>query len=555
MDSRSTNDPQSTPVALNCPSCGAALPAGEGRVECSYCGTIVLVSKPKPAERAPKPGEPSDGVVWGTPTVTIIQKRRVAPAPKQQGGCVVGAIIIVVVGGIILSVLAASGLFAGIAFLNNTPLQSRLYGSRGVTVLTPDKAPPQIIAFVHGGEENKERLALLDLATNKRIWVGPALSDDAYASAPIGFTDDTIVYPDNRTLIGFSRADGTQRWTSNLTDRVCDKCLVIVGKAVVVMAADFVVQGYDLASGERLWTSDVVGDYGLRELRVAGDQVLVYGRNADVDGQISLLDPTTGKVIQQFTPECKLDAFSEDVFYTNPDTTQWLSPDGKTLVLYADYTKPCVLAYDPTTGNKLWQAILEYPDSGLSLDKTITAGDTAFFVGARGRIYKTERESGETIELFANEDYAFHTLAERDGVLMAVAVKQRGTRIGELWGIDTSSGKRIWQRSFKGDGEMFSEPYNASGTVSDNEEIWDQSNTSKGFALIRLASKPHHYTIEILDTKTGQASSTQTIDRGGDDTVWVPDISARVGDQLIMNESTTLVVIDLVAGKIVYEGP
>jgi outer membrane protein assembly factor BamB len=560
MASQSSKNKQPNPVALDCPSCGAALPAGEGRVSCSYCGSLVQITKPKPTQHVPKPGEPGGGVVWSSPTVTIIQaRRRQGGQQSRTAGCIGVSIIVGSILATIVFVLAVTGAFTAIlpaTLINNTPLQPRLFGSQRVVALSADQSLPQLIAFVNGGEGNKRRLALLDMATNKRLWVGPALSDETYASAPIAFGGDVIVYPDQRTLKGFSRSDGSQLWATDLTDKVCSGCLVVVGTTAIALADDYVVQGVDLASGERLWTSDVIGDYGLRELRIVDGKVLVYGRNADVDGQVSVLDPITGEVLQQFTPECKLDAFDEnETVYTDPDGTQFLSADGKTLVMFADSFKPCFLAYDPTTGTKLWQQSFDYPENGISIDKRIIVGSQSYFVGGRERVYAVGRKDGAVRELFNESDYAFHTLAERDGVLLTLAIKQRGTRIIELWGLDSESGKRLWRREFNGDGEMLREPYDAAGTVGENEEIWDLLETATGIVLIRLEANPHQYVIEQLDLKTGQPTSSQMIERPPDDTVWVPDFVLQQGNLLVLNESTVLVGIDLVNGKQVYEGP
>jgi outer membrane protein assembly factor BamB len=559
--SQSPKNTQRSPVALDCPSCGAALPNGEGKVTCAYCGSIVQISRPKPTERAPNPGEPSGGVVWSTPTVTIIQaKRRPVKQQANPAGCVFLGIFGAFMIATLLFVLTVSGAFTAIlpaSMINNTPLQPRLIAFDHATSLTPEQARPQIIAFVSlpSASDNNERLALIDLATGKRIWVGPGLSEDAYASAPVAFSADTILFPDNRTLKAFSRADGTQLWASEITDRVCDECLVVVGDTAVALASDYAVQGYDLASGERLWVSDVLGSYGLNKLRIVDGKILIYGRNADVDGQISLLDPTTGEVVQQFTPECKPDLIDEDRVYTNPDDAQWLSADGKTMVMFADTFKPCFMAYDPISGKRLWQQPFEYPDGGISLTKTIIAGSNDFFQGGSSRIMAVARDGSAVRELFAEPDYIFEVLSERDGVLLTLAVKQRGSRIGELWAIDAASGKRLWRKAFAGDGEMLREPFKASGTIGVDEEIWDILPTDTGVFLIRVATKPHRYILEQLDLKTGEARSSQTLNRPDDDTIWVPDIVLHNGNLLVMNEQSILVALDLPSGTVVYEGP
>ncbi len=194
-----------TPQALDCPACGAALPNGQSRVECSYCGTIVQIDPPQPREARPKPGQPSDGVSWSRPTVTIIQSRNRPVQQKQSSGCVSLLVVFGVVAAFVVALYAFQRT-TGANLLNPATLfQPRLYASRSMVILTPDRSMPQIVMRVNGGEEHANRLVLLDLATKERIWVGPALTKDA-VSGEIAVSDDTIVFSDDRTLIGFSRA-------------------------------------------------------------------------------------------------------------------------------------------------------------------------------------------------------------------------------------------------------------------------------------------------------------------------------------------------------------
>lgn len=550
-----------SPKSLNCPSCGAALPAGEGRVECSYCGTIVQIDRAKPKQHMPKPGEPAGGVVWSAPSVTIVQTRRVQRgAKKSGGGCVMLTVAVpILFAGLVL--LLVFGNVPGAITRTNIPsvdkvFQERLYPLENVTVLTPDQSLPQLVVLVNGSGDNARRLALIDSAKGERLWLSDPVSDDASTLSPVAYSDDAILFADGRTLRSFARADGKQRWQAQLSDSACETCLVVAGGAAIALTTDYILQGIDLATGELLWSNDDLGDYAERRLTALGDNVLVYARNADYDGEARIIDATTGDAVRQFTPACRPDPFSEEnTFFSDVDSAKWLSPDQRTLIVQIDASEPCFVAYDMASGERRWQGLFERPENGLSLDKNFVEAGGELLVGGSGQIYAIDREQGAVRLVYAEEDYYLHPLALRDGVLMAVSAKARGTRIIELWGIDAASGKRLWQREFKGDGEMFGPPYDAAGVIDDDEEIWDWADLPSGFTLITLTSQPYRYTIETLNPKTGQPSDTKTIDMVGDDTVWVPTRVGRSGDILFLTASRDLLGVDLRLGKIVYTGP
>lgn len=546
------NTPQShLPQALDCPACGAALPAGQGRVECSYCGTIVQIDRPAPQEARPQPGQPSSGVTYRSPTITIVQSRK-QPARRRSCGFTMLLLLMVILAA------GVAGLYGyqratGSTWTPAKLFQPRLYASTNMLVLTPDRALPQILMRVNGGEENANRLVLLDLATKDRVWVGPALTKEA-SSGRLAASADTIVFSDERTLLGFSRTDGSQRWSAQLSDTVCDGCLVIANGAAVALTADFVVQGFDLQTGERLWSYDELGGYALRRLQVIGDNILVYGRDQEVNGQVNLLDGATGQLVSQFVPYCAANN-EESGTYTDPDDAQWLSPDGQTLVIVSDSWPACVHAYDLATGQRRWQSTLEPYDSGFLLHKDMLASGTELFIGGASHIYAIQIEDGTTRDVTSHPDYAFLPLTVRDGVIYSIAIKQRGSRLIELWGVDAQNGKQLWKHAFKGDGELFEPPYDAAGTISGDEEVWGWAETSAGFTLLTLQAKPHQYTLELLDARTGQAISTKMIEQPDERTVWVPDQAARQGSLIYLISSAKLQVLDLEQGTLAYEGP
>jgi hypothetical protein len=73
--------------------------------------------------------------------------------------------------------------------------------------------------------------------------------------------------------------------------------------------------------------------------------------------------------------------------------------------------------------------------------------------------------------------------------------------------------------------------------------------------IVTLQAKPQRYTIETIDMRTGRATNTKIVARPDVRTVWAPHLAARQGSTLYLVGGAQLVVLDLEAGAVLYEGP
>lgn len=560
MSQQPSDDSQRLRI-LTCPSCGAALPGSHGRVECAYCGTVVEFRKNS------KTAVGSPAAASHHPAATPRSNTPVRAA--QLGGCVALVIALIALG-----TLAFFGFFAWaslrtVNLLDVPPptstTEQTAFPERDPVGLTstnmllalplgdvPTGSQPRSIALVYSQDDQQYHLALLDMAKQQRVWVGPPLSKEALGYGKLAASADTVVFADQQILYGFALKDGTKRWSSQLSDRVCDACMIITKDTAVVLSIDSMLTGVDLSSGERLWSHDL-GKYAGQELLQAGDQVLVLARDADSHGQVTLIDPASGQTAQQFIPACSSKTFADQQIYAYPSDLHWLSPDRQTIMFISYSIDTCLHAYDLATGEQRWETVLT--DRFDLRDSTLLVSGTDLLAASENQILAIDQASGELRVAFENEDYTFHPLALRDGVLATIAVKQRGTERVELWGVDPQSGKRLWRHEFAGDGKMLEPPYQAYGVLEDTSELWALSDTSAGLVLATLTAKPHRYTFELLDAKSGQTATTTTLDLPATDTVWVPEVVSRSGDLLYVEQQSALVGINVVKGSIVYQGP
>lgn|GEM_PF-1249637 len=548
---------------LTCPSCGAALPGSNGRVECAYCGTVIEFRKNASGSLRTGNQKPAYNPVPGT-----LPGLRAA----KIGGCMAigGGLIVILILGIIGVVTWTTTRRSDVNFLDVPQPTSVVASTAEVPALNgvdlsstkkllalplgdvPNGTQPHSIVLVRSQDDQKYHLALLDLAKQQRLWIGPPLSDDAYGYGQLAASSNTIAFSDDRSLRGFSLRDGTQLWSAQLSDRICDSCLLIIKNTAIALSIDNMLTGVDLASGERLWNLDL-GKYAGRQLLSVGEQIIVFDRDADSHGQVSLLDPTSGKAVSHFTPACSGKTFPDDLIYMNSSDLHWLNPDTQTLILVSSSIDTCFHSYDLSTGNQHWQTVLESRPN--LRDGTFIAQGSELLIGDANQIMAINQANGEIRVAFTNEDYTFQPLMVHDGILATIAVKQRGSQRIELWGVDPQSGKRLWRREFAGDGKMFEPPYQAYGTLGDTDQIWTLAGTSAGPVVITLTAKPHRYTFELLDAKSGQVAATKTLDLPASDTIWVPNVVTRIGDLLYIDDQSHLVGIDVVQGVVAYQGP
>ena len=74
--------------------------------------------------------------------------------------------------------------------------------------------------------------------------------------------------------------------------------------------------------------------------------------------------------------------------------------------------------------------------------------------------------NGKVTEMLTDPDYELRPLAAQGDVLLVRALRTRGTRRFELWGVDVASGKKLWQTIFDKEGGPMLGPDRAAGLLS-----------------------------------------------------------------------------------------
>jgi outer membrane protein assembly factor BamB len=438
------------------------------------------------------------------------------------------------------------------------------YPTGDAIVIPPDDAPAGTIAevavLVRGrGNDNGYRMAMINPNTNEYRWVSEnTLSESAGSYANFAATSDRIFFTDERTLIAFSRADGSRVWETTLSDRICRDCIKIIGNTIVTIGIDYELAAFDLATGERLW-SNVNDVFRRNPLRSINDQLLIISEDEESRGQIQVVNPTTGDVERTIMPTCEGTEFGNDQIFFRAYDVNWVDPTSKQIIMSSSYGETCIYSYDLESGERLWQNLIEDSSFNLRTGDGVIQTENELITSTGNQLLALNLNSGAWRLVINEEDYTIYPIASNDGVIATVSVRQRGTSRAELWGIEAESGKRLWRKEFPNDGRMIGGPFQGSGTIDEGESLWTWATTDQGFAIVTLEAQPHQYVVEQINLRNGQSLSktANPASASPSSIIWVPYLIAREPNRLylISITSDTLNVLNIATGKLEYEGP
>jgi outer membrane protein assembly factor BamB len=105
--------------------------------------------------------------------------------------------------------------------------------------------------------------------------------------------DLVVTGSDDGRVEAIRPADGSSAWIKELPrGDVYVEALAGVGNVVIAVDDDSYVTALDAASGTERWNKDMAANY-FEEPRAVGDAVVI-----SVDGGLNIVDPTTGRVLQ-----------------------------------------------------------------------------------------------------------------------------------------------------------------------------------------------------------------------------------------------------------------
>jgi outer membrane protein assembly factor BamB len=314
------------------------------------------------------------------------------------------------------------------------------------------------------------------------------------------------------TLAAFDRQDGTIAWQATLSDEVsnsCQGCLQVLGNAVVALTTDGVLSGIDAQTGQPTWSVRL--NATPRQLLNLGGNVGVLDEEAD-DVGISVYETATGGLVGRIVPECP-----NDVFPDHPQTLGiydqvLVSADGSNLyVPIADRDPGCIQSWDAATLAQVWQTSVPREIVNTMEREPYLLTDRSLYAGGSHSLFAVNLIDHTHREVFSDEDHNLIPLAARDGILVALAERTRGTRKHSVRAIDSVTGSKLWQ--FEPEAEELDD---GGKGVAHSSGIWSLGVTSDRVIILEAFSDPSYLLFTDLKLADGSTSGSRKLDLGDD---------------------------------------
>jgi hypothetical protein len=513
---------------INCPSCGGPIPPFTGaQTRCPFCGTTVE----RPAAEKPV-------------THIAVPVRVPAQPAARPRGCVspliVGLAILLLAGGVLVFMLVPNK--------STTPnfIVSMSRSVQGAVIPVPvDRAgPADLLVFTYDSSSEERYLTYVDGANRALRWDSPPVSTDVYAAGVV-VRNQKVFLVDGARLLALDGADGKAAWQINLSDTVanyCEGCLQVLGGYAVVLSQDGVLQAFEAESGRPAWSERL--NETPRNLWTINDQVAVvdYGQpNDPYSVVLQLRDPATGKVSQSLPGTCQAEYHGSNLPIYDPNIL--LDPAGGAVYLLYGLLPACAQRWDLAAGRMDWQLLAEdhYFDR---FNAPLLLAGGKIYGSYGGRVVALDGETG-ALELLADEqDYELAVQGERDGTLVVLAQRRRGSARYELWGLDADSGQVPWTY-IPQDEEPVEAP---GGWAADKAFAWHLA--PEGLVVLHLNAEPPTLVVGTIDLATGRETPLGTA--GLDDDYWA---GLAWSDTTAWLTIRKVYAIDLVEGKVVSTWP
>ena len=412
-------------------------------------------------------------------------------------------------------------------------------------IRSDDDSRPDIVGVTRNSDETT-RLVYVDFdAKVYRRWESEPLGDGAdYIYNPLLADGSAVYFSFKTTLAAFSRDDGRLRWESSLSDEIsniCQDCLAVMGDRVIALTADGVLSSFDVRSGDQAW--QVRLETTPRQLLDLAGRVGVPDEGADGFG-ISIYEPAGGALAGRIVPECPNEVFDD------PQTLGIYDPvllSADKLHLYipiADFRPGCLQKWDAASWAMLWQAVVpEEAVDSLEPEQVLLA-ERALYTSDGHTLHEISLADGAHREVANDEDHNLAPSLVRDGVLVALAERTRGTRQHVLWGIDNRTGTRRWE--FDPAAQELDE---GGSNVVHDDGLWSVAYSEGLIVVLEAFSDPNTLVLTALKPADGSVSSLQTLEYGDDDSSHWIQVLGWEGERVYLETGGRLRVIDWLSGS------
>ncbi|MBL8092728.1 MAG: protein kinase [Anaerolineales bacterium] len=353
------------------------------------------------------------------------------------------------------------------------------------------------------------RLVALDAATAALRWAGGDLTR-AGADSPVLTTADRVVLMDGNTLRAFTRADGTEAWSlpldAGLLSCSLRACFQLVGDVIVIVTADNVVSGIDIAAGQPRWRIELQATP--QAIFDLGPVLAVYDEPQPGQGVYRLITPATGET-RDFAPQCA----EQGVQVRATARTPLARASADVFYAFLGRSVLCVQSYDVATLGLNWTTVItDEAGEGFSYRGQVGAG-ALFLPSTTGDgVLRVDAETGAESRLAPATGRLLLPLTVREGHVLVRDTGQKAAEDEALAYLDAATGATAWRYEL-GERAPLEAPYARSGVLTPGEPVWAWRSDAAGpvvFTLGATVERGLDLQVEQVDWTTGETLTTTT---------------------------------------------
>jgi LSD1 subclass zinc finger protein len=470
-----------------------------------------------------------------------------AAKPVKSGrwlGCGIVIAILVIAGGILAVVSFRSG--------NSNPFTT-LLNANGPAVLVSSNTgnPPDMVSLFYNSEKDTRLIGLLDGTTGRLRWQADPLASDGYADA-ITAGSDLVYVANGSTLLAYRKTDGSLAWQTQMPDKLNygNTTLLVTAGRVISLNNDESLQAYDAATGSLVWNRRLAGNDNT--LRLMGDSLLVLDYIGDsYNYSLIFLNPIDGNQQRVITPACQVDQYSSASLYI--DSGMIFVESENALYLVYDSSYGCIQRLDFTTGQVVWQTATQDSFSFSPYGFNYLLTDTVFYFSNDSQLLAVDKSTGAVQTLLTNNDYEFIPLVKSGDTLLVRARRMRGTERFELWGVNATTGKQLWQMVLQG-ASPIDPPNEMVGLVDDSGSGYTWRLLPTGLVLIKFQGAPNQIVLDTLNPTDGTLLGEQTVPltQVSGDFYSVPSVIGWQDNIVYLTIESGIYALDVTTGKILF---
>ena len=462
------------------------------------------------------------------------------PQKSNKKGCRTSSIVLVVV-----LILGIAGFI--LATKNGLFLPHYYAYSPEILISGSPDTQPQIAGLFYDSGADARFIGLVNTGTKRLLWKTAPFNGDGFVSNLVDSSD--LIYAANEdNLLAYNKSDGGLAWQTVMPDALnySGNNLIVDSGRVITFNADQSIQAYNAETGGLVWSKRLSG-YSNNILMTDHSLVVVDFTDTNNNYGLFFLDPITGNQQDILTPICSVNGYDNTL---ESDSVLFL--DKADQVLYLIFTEGCIQKLDLSTREIVWDSKnTDYFSSSLEPNNYLLTESNLYF-GDDGDLLSVAKSTGEIKKISQNADYNVYPLDISKGVLILRADRTRGTSRSELWGVDSSTGQQIWQKTMQ-DASPIDPPNEMSGFIDDSDFGWTLKLTSQGLARIVFKGEPSLLVLEIIDPKDGNVKTSQTLKIKGTsgDFYDIPLVLGWQKDVAYLIIDTGFYTLDVTSGELI----